>query len=418
MLTCLAHRNFALLWAGQSLSAIGNRMLPVILAVVVIERGWGATGLGLVLAAQSVALAVGTLAAASVADRWRRRDVMFAADLVRAAGVAVIAIAPGRLPYAALLGLVLGIGIAEGLFGPAYSAVLPRVLPGDRLQEGNSLITFGTYSALVAGPSLAGLVIATAGSSAALWVDVGTFAIGLVTLVLMHEAAPPQAEASKDERRALRDLAEGIRAIWVRPWLAASTVMSMLIMTFAMAPLLIGAPIEAEHRLGGSKVYGLLMTAIGVGSIAGTFLGSRIRTRRPGVAAVCGVLTVAVALLSLGFLPLPGILVCWAVTGVGITVFEILWVTAVHRDVPDRLLGRVMALDSLVTESLTPLGYLATGALIAQVGVHPLVVGGAVFVLVIAPLVLLVKDGPGFATAKVAEKPVTAPVASSHVRQA
>src|SRR5581483_10292310 len=184
------------------------------------------------------------------------------------------------------------------------------------------------------------------------------------------------------------------------------------------APLLVGAPVEAQHRLGGAKAYGVLMTAIGVGSIVGSVVGSRIRTRRPGVIVVVGLLTIAAALLSLGFLPLPGILVCWAVTGVGITVFEILWMTAIHKEVPDRLLARVLALDSLGTESLTPLGYLAAGALAASIGLHPLLVAGAAFTVVITPMILLVPGGVTFTTPGPADRLITAPAASSRAQQA
>ncbi|GAA3954707.1 MFS transporter [Actinomadura viridis] len=406
MLAALRQRRFALLWSGQSLSAVGNRMFPVILAVVVLDRHSGAMALGLVLAVQSVAMVAGTALAAAVVDRCSRRALMLGADLVRALGVAALA----HGPDAAVLPLVVAIAMAEGLFQPAYAALVPRVLPAEHLQAGNSLTSLSQYAALITGPSLAGAVIAAAGTTPALWIDVATFAGSLATLLLIHEtppaqaapAAPPTRAASGAPRRpwsagqAAADVAEAAREVANRPWLAASMGASTLVMAFAVAPMILLAPIVADARLGGPRAYGAAFTALGAGAILGALIASRIRTRRPGLPAVAGLLAIAGALLSLAVLPLPGVLVLWGVAGAGITVFEVLWTTAVQRDVPDGVLGRVMALDWLGSETLTPLGYLLAGAAVTSYGTGPPLLAAACAVVLAAPLPLLVRGGAAF----------------------
>ncbi|MFC5751501.1 MFS transporter [Actinomadura rugatobispora] len=392
MLGALRHRHFALLWAGQSLSAVGNRMFPVILALVVLDRHSGAAALGVVLAVQSVALVVGTLLAAAVTDRLPRRAIMLWTDLARALAVAALAFTPDT----ALVGLVIVIAVAEGLFQPAYAAVIPRTLPAGCLQAGNSLTSFSQYTALVIGPSLAGAVIATAGTTAALWVDVGTFAMSLATLAFVRES---QAEAATKPppwslRQTALDLGEGFQAVRRRPWLGASMVASMLVMSITVAPMMLIAPLATDSP----QAYGAAFTALGVGSILGALLAARLRTRRPGATAVIGIVLVAGAPLSLAALPLPGVLLLWGTAGAGITIFEVLWTTAVQRDVPDEVLGRVMALDWLGSESLTPIGYLLAGLAVARFGTDLLLLVGACIAALAAPLPLFVRGGCTFSS--------------------
>jgi MFS family permease len=408
MFAALGHRDFALLWSGQTLSAIGNQMFPIILAILVLQRRAGASGLGVILAVQAVALAVGMLLAASLGDRWRRTRVMLGTDAVRALGVTAIAITPLHLPSSAFIVFVIAIGVAEGMFLPAYGAVMPRLLPESALQAGNALTALSQYTAMVAGPLVAGILLALVGAGPSLWVDVGTFAASIGTLVLIREKAKAddagRQPAEQPERgllrRGLSDLAAGLRAVRERPWVGASIGAATLVMTLAVAPAFVAAPIVARQHLGGAAAYGAMFTALGVGSIAGSVLGGKIRARRPGLVAFLGVFTIAGSVSSLAFLPLAGILVFWAIAGIGVTVFQILWNTALQEDVPDHLLGRVMALDWLGSQGLMPVGYALAGLVIDAVGARDMLVGGAIIVLVVVPLPLLVRGGTTFRTAE------------------
>jgi len=414
-LSPLRHRGFALLWSGQALSSLGNQMFPIILAVLVLQRQSGAVGLGLLLAAQGIALAVGTVLAAAIGDRWPRTHVMIATDAVRMIGVLAIALDPLGMSNLTLLPLVVAIGVAEGMFLPAYSAVVPRILPEDRLQQGNSLNAMSFYVAMVLGPSLAGALLAFSGARLALWIDVVTFVASLATLLFIREPAAVPEEAAAQAptpggwlRTGVRDFAEGLRAVRDRPWIAASIGMATVVMTFSVAPAFLVAPIEAVNRLGGPEAYGAAFTALGVGSVLGSILGGRLRTSRPGVVAILGVFTIFGSVISLALLPLAGVLLLWGVAGVGVTIFQILWTTAIQKDVPDRLLGRVMALDWLGSQGLMPLGYALAGVLVAQVGTHPVMIASAFLVLVAAPLPLLVRGGATFSSKTPSPAPVPA----------
>ena len=398
----LAHRDFALLWSGQALSAIGDQMFPIILAIVVLSRGSGAAGLGLVLGAQAISFAIGTLVVATVGDRWRRSRLMICADAARAISVALIASDPRGLPEAAFIAAVVAAGTMEGMFGPAYAAVVPRLLPASALQGGNALSAFSQNVAMTAGPLLAGVCITIAGTSASLWLDVATFGASLVTLALIREkAVAAQTGALPGEgqvRQGIRQFGEGLRTVLERPWLAASIGAGTIVMTLVVAPVFLSAPIVAEQRLGGAAAYGEIFAALGVGSIAGALIAGRLRPRRTGVVALSGVLTVAGAAGSLALLPLPGILVFFAVAGVGVSIFQVLWRTAVQTDIPDHLIARVTALDWLGSQGLMPAGYAMAGAIIAVTGTRDLLLAGAVLVLLVAPAPLLTRGGTTFVT--------------------
>ncbi|HET9898221.1 MAG TPA: MFS transporter [Streptosporangiaceae bacterium] len=412
MLGALRQRDFGLLWSGQALSALGNQMFPILLAILVLERKAGPAGLGLVLAVQAAGLAIGMGLAATIGDRWRRTRVMIGTDVVRAAGVAALAISPARIPTALLIVFVIVVGVSEGMFLPTYGAVLPRLLSDAYLQPGNALTALSEYVAMVAGPAVAGVLIGLIGPGPSLWIDVATFAASIGSLLLISESAREQSEQPQESgtagfgtgavRRATHDLREGLRAVLDRPWVGAWIASATIVTTLAVAPAFVAAPIVARQSLGGAKAYGVMFTALGIGSVLGSVIGGRIRARRNGLVAFAGVLTIAGSVSSLAYLPLPGIVTFWIIAGIGVTVSQILWSTAVQQEVPDRLLGRVMALDYIGSQGLTPLGYAAAGFVIQAIGIRDMLIAGAVIVVIVTPLPLFVRGGMTLSTGQAA----------------
>lgn len=397
----LAQRDFALLWSGQALSNIGDQMLPVALALLVLARGQGVKALGIVLAAQAVALGLGAVTAAAVGDRWRRTRTMAIADTIRVLAVAGIAASPHDAPLSAVVLLVVILGVGEGLFQPAYQAVVPRLVPPEAIRSANGLTAFSVHAATIAGPALAGLCSAALGPRAALFADAGTFAVSLGTLVFIRESASACHDAPQPRgamRGMMLDLREGASAVIARRWVAATIGCVTVVATLAAAPALVLLPVIARERLGGDGGYGAVLSAAGVGALVGSVLVTRIRTSRPGLVAISFSMLNAAAMAGLALLPLPGVIATWALAGLGVTVFNVLWITALQRDVPDRLLGRVMALDWLGSTCFMPLGYLLAAPAIDLVGTAHLLVGAALLTLVVTPLPLLVRGGPTFSS--------------------
>jgi MFS family permease len=401
----LHHRDFALLWGGQALSNVGNSMFPVALALLVLDRA-GAQGLGVVLAVQTLALGAGAVAAAALGDRWRRTRTMAGGDLMRMAAVAAIAAVPRDFPLAGVAGLVVVVGIGEGVFQPAFGAVVPKVVPDDSLQQANALTSFSVHTAAIFGPALAGVSTAAWGARATLWVDAATFLVSLGTLIGIREAAFSGGQArtaAPGLRGALRSTAgevrEGVAAVLARRWIAVTMASVTAVTMFAAAPTLVLLPIVARARLGGDSAYGAVLAAAGVGAVLGALVAARGTSRRPGLVAIGFSMLNAASMAGLALLPLPGVMVTWALAGLGVTAFNVLWVTALQRDVPEQVLGRVMALDWLGSTCFMPLGYLLAGSVAQSVGTRTLLLSATAITLVVTPLPLLSRGTVDFATA-------------------
>jgi MFS family permease len=400
--SALKTRDFTLLWSGQSLSSVGDQVFPLALAILVLHHGGGATGLGVILATMTVATVIGFIAAAALGDRWRRTRIMMSADALRAlatVGIAIVGTRSGLIPLGAFVALM---GFGRGIFQPVFGAAIPRLLPKDLLQPANALNSLSMYVAMVMGPGLAGAIIAPWGPTSAIWLDCGTFVISAVSLAAIREPAPeadtaPSASGiSAALNKTRTDLREGFRALLDRPWLAATTGMATGIMLLVSAPSLVLLPVVATSRLGGVHAYSIILISSGVGSVIGSLISARVRPRRPGLLALTGALTIGISDLGLAFFHLPGVAATWWLSGVGNTLFNVLLVTAIQKDVPHTVMARVMALDWLGSMALMPLGYAFTGVAVHLVGARSVLVAGAIIVFVLVPLPLLAPGGAAF----------------------
>lgn len=176
-LRVLRRRDFRLLFLGQAVSVLGDRMVVVALAFAVIHLGGSASEVGLVLAGGWAPLVLTVLVGGVVADRTSRRSVMVAADLVRIVSqgtMAVLVIAGGAELW--MLAVLAGItGAATGFFNPASTGLLPEVVSGDELQPANALRAAALSGSEILGPAVAGALVAAAGAGWAIAVDAGTF---------------------------------------------------------------------------------------------------------------------------------------------------------------------------------------------------------------------------------------------------
>lgn len=412
----LRNRPFRLFWSGQAVSAVGNQMFPIALAVLAIQRGMGASGLGLVLAVQGIALAVGTLLGGSVGDRWRRTSVMIVSDIFRLAGAVVLAWEGRGMPVGALFAVVFVTGCGEGLFQPASNAVIPRLVPERLLLPANSLNGMSIQTAVLVGPAIAGVLAGATSPGVVLWADAATFAASFVTLVLIREPAmeipePGEVHAGPGHgavRRAVADFAEGVRAVRQRSWIGTVILVTTIVMTLTTAPAYVLLPIESHLRLGGPAAYGAASAAVGLGSIVGALAAAKVRSGRPGLVALAGLFLLSTSWIALATLPLAGVIVFWAVGGMGVAVFNVLWMTALQRDVPGYLIGRVLSLDMLGSMALMPVGFALTGPLTTALGPRTLLIAAGVLVVAVVPLALLAPGAAEFATP--ARETVTAPV--------
>ncbi len=372
----LRERGFALLWAGQAISAFGNALVPVALSFSLVELTDSASALGLVLTAGFASRAAFLLLGGVVTDRLPRQRVMVAADTVRATVEALVALLllSGVAQVWQLACLYALYGAADAFFAPAAVALVTETVPRARMQRANALLSLPTSTASVICPALAGLLVAAVTPGVVFALDAATFVVSAVTLAALR--LPPRPRAAS-RASVLRDLRAGWRELAARSWVWAG-IAYFSFANFAIAPLYVLGPFVAEEKLGGSVTWGLIATCGGVGAVAGDVAAMRFRPRR---ALAPGFLLVGAWALEPGLLarPFPAVVIAAAAAlGLGALAFSnAMWLTTLQEQIPPESLSRVSSFDWLGSRALQPAGYALAGPLAAVIGIPATLVAGA-----------------------------------------
>lgn len=389
-------------FAGYTTSELGSAMSPLAITFAVLGSGDNATELGLVMAAQITPLVIFLLGGGLFADRWGSRIVMLVSDTGRCVVQALFAVAlfTGHTPLWTLLTLSALSGVAEGFFMPSQTALIPRIAPAEHLTDANALLGMADSATSIAGPVLAGAVVAAAGPAIVLVVDAVTYGVSVLALAGLKPSALPapaaKAAAATDSapprrRSLLSDLRDGWTEFRARPWLCATAVQFAMFNFFVWAPYLVLGPATAQQRLGGARAWSLVMGGLAAGAIIGGLALLGRRPRRP--IAVATLLTVGYAFppaaLALG-LPLAVVVLAAAITGVTSAMGKGISAAAQARLIPPESLARVTAFDIVIAFALGPLGLAIAGPVAAAVGTRAVFAFGACWqvVTVIAVLAL------------------------------
>ena len=383
-------RDFALLWSGMTVSLLGDGMYYVAIAWQVLELDNRPTAMSLVGIAWIVPQIVLMVFGGVLTDRIERRRMMMAADLIRAAAVGAIGVlaVTGVLELWHVLALVVLFAIGDAVFWPAFTAIVPEIVPAAELLQANSLDNFVRPATRLVGPALGGLVVATVGPGTAFLVDAATFLASFAALLAM--SARPMAK-SEHVRSALRDIREGFAFVRRETWLWGTLVMAAF-GNVATSSMFVLVPYVVKTELGGSAgEYGLIATFGAVGGLAGSLaLGQLGLPPRYMVLMFASWAAGVACIAGYGIAnTVPQMWVFAAVSGAAMTIGSVVWGTLMHSLVPKELLGRVSAFDWTVSLALTPVGYAVLGPLGEAIGASKTlvlcgVIGGALHVLFLA----------------------------------
>jgi predicted MFS family arabinose efflux permease len=386
----LAQISFRLLFIGQAISALGDRLVPVALAFAVLDLTGSVTDLGIVTAAQTVTLVLFVLLGGVWADRLPRQRVMLASDIVRAlaqgGSAALLLTASARVWELALLQAVYG--GAEAFFGPASTALVPQTVDPEDLQQANALLGLSSNVAMVVGPALAGAVVVTIGPGWGLAFDAATFVGSALALSIMRIGGPVAAVRTTP----LSELRAGWVAFRSRRWLWITVVYFTLFLGFVFSPFEVLGPEVARQQLGGPAAWAAISTALGLGALAGGLLGLRWRPRYPLRVAFIAFLIAGPALFVLlaARAPLPVIVAVALIDGVSGTLFNLLWFTALQREVPAGELSRVSSWDYLGSVAIMPVGQALSGPVAGAIGISTTLYGAGALDVILLLAVLAV----------------------------
>ncbi len=376
-------RDFRLLYIGLTVSLIGDGMYAVAMAWQVYEdldaspAAFAAVG-----AAWTIPQVLFLLIAGAMSDRVDRRKMMIAGDLLRLVAISTIGILSlmDRLTVPMLVALVLPYGAGAALFGPAYHAIVPMIVPEDLLVEANSVRQVIRPVALtIIGPLLGGLMLGF-GTGWAFMVDAATFAVSAVAVWMIRTRREPS-EATT-HARIWDDIRVGMRFVRSERWLLIGLLVGTVSLLCVWGPWETLVPFVVNEELNGSgSDLALIFAAGGFGSIAVGILMAQHGglPRRPATVMYVGW---AIGMgMTAGFGMITAVWQGMAVAFVAeaaISVLGIIWFTLLQRLVPGELLGRVSSLDWMISIAGAPLSFLIVGPAAGWLGADAVLIAAGV----------------------------------------
>lgn len=384
MPTVFAHRSFALLWLARVLSTLAMHVQTVAVGWQLYALTGSALDLGLVGLVQFVPMILLTLAAGQAADRYDRRRIVVACQLVKTAAAATLALgtAGGWLGRDSMLLTMAAVGAARAFESPTLAALVPDVVPRSLIAPAAAWSVSANQSARIVGPALGGVLYALSPTA--------TYA-AIAALVIVTAACAAlirrSSAATQREPLTLDTVFSGITFIWSRPVLLGTMSLDLFAVLLGGATALL--PIYARDILGvGPGGLGLLRAAPAVGALATSlFLAQRPLERRVGRSLFRAVITFGLATVVFGLsTSLVLSLVALAVLGASDVVSVVIRFSLVQIRTPDLMRGRVSAVHSLFTGTSNQLGEFESGLVAALLGPVPAVLIGGLGTVAVAAL--------------------------------
>jgi predicted MFS family arabinose efflux permease len=371
------HRNFRLLWSGQTVSEMGSAVTSIALpltAVVVLKAS--TLQVGLLTTASYAAFALIALPAGAVVDRLRKRRIMIWSDASRLLLI-------GSIPVTAALGVLtlwqlylvaVLAGVGTVFFAVSFQSYLPGLVGPEHLMDGNGKLSASESFAQVCGPGLGGGLIGAFGAAGAMTADAISYGVSVASLLAIRLPEPPP--PPREDRNLRAEIAEGLNFVVRDP------ILRKIAACTGTANLFVGMmfPLEILFLVRVLKVHpadtGLIFAADGLGGVAGGVLSGRM-SRWIGSARI-----IWLSLLVLGLpaflVPLaePGWRVALVVVGFVFFAFSAVLYNvaqATYRQAicPPALLGRMNAAMRWIVWGTLPLGGILGGTVGTAIGVRP-----------------------------------------------
>lgn len=402
-------RSFRDLWIGTSISQLGSQIANVAVLAQVWDLTGSPVGTGAIGLATGLPIVLFGLLGGTLADTVDRRAVVratTAGQLLAAAGLCAQALADNRNVLLLLALVAMGTS-CSALGAPARRTFPVRLLPGDQVAAGLALTNVSFQAAMLAGPAMAGLIIARWDFPAAYATQAVAMAVSMLAVIRLPAMRPEGADVAGARRRPERG---GWRIVLRRPTLRGSLATDLCATLLAMPVALF--PLVNEIRFEGDpQTLGLFLSAVAVGGItAGLLSGTVTRWRRAGLVQLSAAVVWGLALACFGLAgPLWPALLCLAVAGAADTVSVVTRSALVQLETPDAYRGRVSSVEHVIGVAGPELGNFR-GGLLASATSAPfaLVFGGLSAALAIATVAAT--NGPlrAYRTPSASAKP-TAP---------
>lgn len=339
---------FRRLFASQFISGLGTMVSYVAVPWQIYELTRSNAQVGLLGIVQLVPVVVCGLLGGAVADRMDRKSLLIGSEALMALCLAgllanALAAAPSVVAIYALVAVLQG---ATGFHRPALEALTQKLARPDEFAAVAALSSVRGTVGMVAGPALAGLLLARWGAVGAYLFDLATFLAALFFIARIPRKSVGAAADARERPHLLADLTEGLRFAWARPALMGTYIVDIVAMAFAFPIALFPAMAATDGR---TESVGWLLSAMSVGALAiGLFSGWTKRVSRHGRAVVLAAAVWALGIVALGFAPsLAWGLLCLAVAGAADMVSGVFRGTIWNETIPNTMRGRLAGIEMI-----------------------------------------------------------------------
>jgi MFS family permease len=296
---------------------------------------------------------------------------------------------PATISLWVLLAVVLIMGASDAFGRPAVAAIIPSILPDQLLPSGNVVRGIAMKGGEIAGPGIAGLIIVTFGTHVTYLTTCFFFLVGALLLLRVHEN--PREISSTPKSSFITEVREGLRVVWYYKWITAMIIMATFQLMMVVGVEMVLLPVITKRDFGTAAVYATAAALFSLGGVISAIISIKSNTKRPGTVSVVVWGLFIFAPLVLAF---PSsrelIFLAYFLAGFSVGPWEAFWNTQVQREVPTEYQARVFSIDFMGTVGLLPLGMALAGPMANLVGERQLLIGVAIFHLVICAAVLLV----------------------------
>ena len=356
-------------FVARFITNYGNGMSPIALAFGILALPNGSANLlGLVLGFTTAMFVVMAPFGGVIADKYGRARVVGLTDMAAGAVllIQVAYFATGQVPVVVLLIVNGCYGLLWGIFWPAFTGIMPTIVPKEGLQKANAVNALVTNSGLVLGAASAGFLIDIYGAAITLGIDAATFLLsGVMVFTLRH--LTPKLPASNNTM--IDDLIHGWQVFISFRWIVIVVIsFSFIVMCWAAAENILGPLIALEH-FDGAKSWSIVIAAESVGLFVGAIIAIKIKLKYP--IRFLQISTIAITFYILSLAKPQSLFViafCAFLFGIVLDLWSTLWYTAIHRKVPQEALSRVSSFDALGSLIFKPIGLAIAAPLAALMG--------------------------------------------------
>ncbi|WP_262393031.1 MFS transporter [Sporolactobacillus inulinus] len=365
---------FRALWIGNTLSVFGSSISGIILPILVYSLTQSTVSMGLVMTAYMLPNVIMLPFAGIIVDQFNRAKLMRFADLMRCAMAALI-MGLGlnnalTIHVMTLIAIVLG--IMDGLFLPAFSALRATVFTPNIRTSANALNQLSIQAMRLIGPATGGLIVSIWSAPIGFGIDALTFLISFICLLfLTKEGKIHKTDRNETKVSFLRNCFGGVSVIKQTTWLWV-TILAFCFLnlcTNGVTVIILPWLLNVHHHFP-TYVYGFIMSGQAVGAASAAFIfGMRKAWTHRGLIGYLGIAIGALSFIIMTFIEHPIILaLLMTVEGFGSMAFGLIWETSLQELVEPEAFGRVASIDMLGSFALIPVGYLFTGWFSEAVG--------------------------------------------------